>query len=87
MNRLAAAPVSPLGEEAESVLAVLLAIGTEGSARLNELAHRTGLPTGHVGRHLRTLERDRLVRYAAGTWQVTGRGVHHAGDGAGPDER
>ena len=42
--------------------------------RLNDLSSITGLPTGHVGRHLRTLENDRLVDFGAGRWRVTLRG-------------
>lgn len=83
MHRHAAALLGPLGGEAESVLVALAAVGQEISLKLNDLSGRTGLPTGHVGRHLRTLERDRLVRYGAGAWQVTGRGMRHAAEIAG----
>jgi DNA-binding IclR family transcriptional regulator len=80
MNRNAAHLLAPLNEEVESVLAALAAGGTEQRLRLNDLAQVTGLPTGHVGRHLRTLERDRLARYASGAWEPTQRGVRHAAD-------
>lgn len=80
MDRNAALLLAPLGAEAESVLAALAATGPDATLKLNDLAGRTGLPTGHVGRHLRTLERDRLARYASGAWQATGRGMRHAGD-------
>jgi DNA-binding IclR family transcriptional regulator len=80
MNRNAAAVLGPLGEEAQGVLAILASHGPEASVRLNHLSTATGLPTGHVGRHLRTLERDRLARYHAGAWQATGRGIRHAAD-------
>jgi DNA-binding IclR family transcriptional regulator len=80
MNRTAAAQLAPLGHEAALVLVVLAACGPDGSLKLNELAGHTALPTGHVGRHLRTLERHRLVRYLSGAWQATGRGIRHASD-------
>ena len=68
----------PLSAEAGSVLAVLVsATGSDHGLRLNELSARTGLPTGHVGRHLRTLERDRLARYSVGMWRATARGEDH----------
>jgi DNA-binding IclR family transcriptional regulator len=67
----------PLSAEAGSVLAALVAGAEKGGMRLNELAERTGLPTGHVGRHLRTLERDRLARYSVGAWAPTHRGTDH----------
>jgi DNA-binding IclR family transcriptional regulator len=66
---------APLPAEPAAVLAVLAAAGAQAAVRLNELAARTGLPTGHIGRHLRTLERDRLARYAAGGWHITVRGT------------
>src|SRR3954453_3127937 len=66
MNRNASALLAPLHPEVESVLATMTADGPDVSLKLNDLCGRTGLPTGHVGRHLRTLERDRLVRYSAG---------------------
>ena len=78
MNRNASALLAPLHPEVESVLAAITDDGAEASVRLNDLCSRTGLPTGHVGRHLRTLERDRLVRYASGRWQPTLRGMRHA---------
>jgi|1186.fasta_scaffold456071_1 DNA-binding IclR family transcriptional regulator len=67
----------PLSAEAGSVLAALVTAGGPQGLRLNDLSERTGLPTGHVGRHLRTLERDRLARYGAGTWRATARGEDH----------
>jgi DNA-binding IclR family transcriptional regulator len=66
--------------EVEAVLAALAALGLESSCRLNDLGAATGLPPGHVGRHLRTLERERMVRYASGAWGPTQRGVDHAAD-------
>lgn len=83
MNRNAASLLAPLSTEVEAVLATLAAGGLEAHIKLNDLSSRTGLPTGHVGRHLRTLERDRLARYHAGAWQPTQRGVRHAEDFAG----
>jgi DNA-binding IclR family transcriptional regulator len=80
MNRNAASLLAPLGPEAEAVLAVLAASGQDINVKLNALSAATGLPTGHVGRHLRTLERDRLVRYGSGAWAPTARGVRHAVD-------
>lgn len=80
MNRNAASLLAPLGPEAESVLSVLASSGLDASLKLNDLAGATGLPIGHIGRHLRTLERDRLVRYASGAWLPTQRGVRHAAD-------
>jgi DNA-binding IclR family transcriptional regulator len=67
----------PLSEEAGTVLMALVSAPAEHGLKLNELASRTGLPTGHVGRHLRTLERDRLARYGAGAWRATARGADH----------
>lgn len=78
MNRNASALLASLHPEVESVLAAITGDGAEASLRLNDLCDRTGLPTGHVGRHLRTLERDRLVRYSSGKWQPTLRGMRHA---------
>ena len=78
MNRNAASLLAPLHEEVEAVLAVLAIGGADISLKLNDLSSATGLPTGHVGRHLRTLERDRLVRYISGAWQPTLRGVRYA---------
>jgi DNA-binding IclR family transcriptional regulator len=80
MNRNAASLLAPLGPEAEAVLAVLAAAGQDTTVKLNALSAATGLPTGHVGRHLRTLERDRMVRYASGAWGPTARGIRHAAD-------
>ena len=67
----------PLSAEAGTVLVALVNAGTGNGLRLNDLAQRTGLPTGHVGRHLRTLERDRLARYSVGSWRATPRGEDH----------
>ena len=67
----------PLSAEAGAVLAALVTAGGARGLRLNELSARTGLPTGHVGRHLRTLERDRLARYSVGLWRATARGEDH----------
>lgn len=67
----------PLSAEAGSVLSALVSAGMDRGLRLNDLAEKTGLPTGHVGRHLRTLERDRLARYTVGTWRATHRGTDH----------
>jgi DNA-binding IclR family transcriptional regulator len=78
MNRNAAVLLAPLHPEVERVLETITEHGPETSLKLNDLCDRTGLPTGHVGRHLRTLERDRLVRYSAGAWQPTLRGMRHA---------
>ena len=78
MDRNASALLAPLHHEVASVLAVLTAAGPEGRVRLNDISAGSGLPTGHVGRHLRTLERDRLVRYGAGAWQATLRGMRYA---------
>jgi DNA-binding IclR family transcriptional regulator len=67
----------PLNAEAGTVLMALVSAGSEQGLKLNDLSQRTGLPTGHVGRHLRTLERDRLARYSAGCWRATARGEDH----------
>jgi DNA-binding IclR family transcriptional regulator len=67
----------PLSAEAGAVLMTLVTAGPDHGLRLNDLARRTGLPTGHVGRHLRTLERDRLARYSVGSWRATPRGEDH----------
>lgn len=75
MNRSASWLLAPLDVEAEAVLAALAAPGIP--LRLNDLVASTGLPTGHVGRHLRTLERERLARYEAGRWAPTERGYRH----------
>jgi DNA-binding IclR family transcriptional regulator len=80
MNRNAASLLAPLGPEVEAVLSVLVAGGLDASVKLNDLSAATGLPTGHVGRHLRTLERDRYVRYASGAWLPTPSGMRHAAD-------
>jgi DNA-binding IclR family transcriptional regulator len=66
-----------LSEEAGDVLGTLAAGGDVG-LRLNVLSALTGLPVGHVGRHLRTLERERLARERAGAWRPTPRGELHA---------
>jgi DNA-binding IclR family transcriptional regulator len=83
MNRNAAALLAPIAPEAEAVLATLAASGLDERLKLNDLSSATGLPTGHVGRHLRTLERDRMVRYLSGAWLPTPRGIRHATDVAG----
>lgn len=75
---------SLLGPEAEAVLATLADKGLDASTKLNDLARATGLPTGHVGRHLRTLERDRLARYGCGAWAATHSGVRYATDHGAP---
>ena len=67
----------PLSAEAGTVLMALVSAESHQGLKLNELSQRTGLPTGHVGRHLRTLERDRLARYGAGAWRATARGEDH----------
>lgn len=63
-----------LSEEAVSVLAVIAGEPDPLGLRLNDLTDATGLPTGHVGRHLRTLEGGRLVGFGAGRWRLTLRG-------------
>src|SRR3954471_611368 len=78
MDRNASALLAPLHQEVAAVLAVLTAVGPEERVRLNDISAGSSLPTGHVGRHLRTLERDRLVRYSAGAWQATLRGMRYA---------
>ena len=78
MDRNASALLAPLHHEVASVLAVLTDVGADERVRLNDISSRSGLPTGHVGRHLRTLERDRLVRYASGAWHATLRGMRYA---------
>ena len=75
--------VAPLPAEAASVLAALVAESPHQGLKQNDLSARTGLPTGHVGRHLRTLERDRLARYQGGSWHPTLRGLRQ---GLEPDE-
>ena len=77
MNRNAAWLLGELDAEAQEVLAALAA-SPDHPLRLNDLVADTGLPPGHVGRHLRTLERERLARYAAGAWAATDRGTRHA---------
>jgi DNA-binding IclR family transcriptional regulator len=66
---------APLPIEVAAVLAELTDKSAAEGLRLNDLSSRTGLPTGHVGRHLRTLERDRLARYEGGAWHPTLRGL------------
>lgn len=68
----------PLPSEAAGVLATLAADRTGAGLRVNDLSAGTGLPTSSIGRHLRTLERDRLARYDRGTWHATQRGVREA---------
>ena len=84
MDRNASALLAPLHHEVASVLAVLTEVGSDERVRLNDISSRSGLPTGHVGRHLRTLERDRLVRYAGGAWHATLRGMRYATISAQP---
>ena len=62
----------PLCPQAESVLHALGV--SDPGLRLNELAGVTALPTGHVGRHLRTLEAERLAAFVGGVWSLTFRG-------------
>jgi DNA-binding IclR family transcriptional regulator len=69
--------LAPLSEEVGAVLAALAAETPASGLKLNDLTARTGLPTGHVGRHLRTLESERLARYDAGAWHATLRGQRH----------
>jgi DNA-binding IclR family transcriptional regulator len=69
----------PLPREAAEVLGALQGAVTGAAVRLNELVEATGLPTGHVGRHLRTLERDRLARFESGGWRLTRRGAGMVG--------
>jgi DNA-binding IclR family transcriptional regulator len=79
MNRFNPGP-PPLTDEAAAVLAAIADEPDPLGLRLNELAGATGLPTGHVGRHLRTLEGDRLASFGAGRWRLTLRGRRIAGD-------
>jgi len=74
MDRTAGTLLAALGAEAEAVLAALASSPGEASVRLNDLVRATGLPTGHVGRHLRTLEAARLARSVGVAWQATERG-------------
>lgn len=76
--------LAPLAPGAAAVLAALTEVRPENGLRLNDIAARTGLPTAHVGRHLRTLERDRLARYAGGAWHPTLRGLRHPADAPHP---
>jgi DNA-binding IclR family transcriptional regulator len=69
--------LAPLPAEAEAVLMALTVDRPPNGLKLNDISARTGLPTGHVGRHLRTLERDRLARYEGGAWHPTLRGLRH----------
>src|SRR3954471_22799881 len=78
MDRNASALLAPLHPEVAAVLTVLTDAGADARVRLNDLSAGSNLPTGHVGRHLRTLERDRLVRCVAGAWQATLRGMRYA---------
>ena len=80
MAQLAPAPTGPqLGDEAEAVLAVLAGVVPDATVRVNDVVRATALPTGHVGRHLRTLEGLRMARYASGGWAATERGRRHGG--------
>lgn len=78
--------LAPLPAEAGSVLAALVADPAGTGLRVNDLAAGTGLTTGSIGRHLRTLERDRLARYDRGTWHATPRGVREASASGDDDE-
>jgi DNA-binding IclR family transcriptional regulator len=78
MDRNASALLAPLHPEVAAVLCVLTDAGPESRVRLNDITAGSNLPTGHVGRHLRTLERDRLVRCVSGAWQATLRGMRYA---------
>jgi DNA-binding IclR family transcriptional regulator len=69
------APLAPLHDEALMVLSVLADDAPTSGLKLNDLTALTGLPTGHVGRHLRSLEADRLAAYGAGAWHVSRRGL------------
>ncbi|MCW2966869.1 MAG: hypothetical protein JWM71_641 [Solirubrobacteraceae bacterium] len=69
--------LAPLPPEVASVLQALADDESKPGLKLNDLSAATGLPTGHVGRHLRTLERDRLAQYGAGAWHATMRGQRH----------
>jgi DNA-binding IclR family transcriptional regulator len=71
---------APLSAEAASVLSALAADADYPGLRLNDLSDVTSLPTGHVGRHLRTLEADRLAAFAGGVWHLTLRGRRIAED-------
>lgn len=77
MNHNASALLAPLTDEVSAVLATLAAGGPDTGLKINDLSGATGLPTGHIGRHLRILERDRLARYGAGAWRPTLRGMQH----------
>ena len=63
-----------LSDQVSAVLSAIANAPDPLGLRLNDVATITGLPTGHVGRHLRTLENDRLVGFGAGRWRVTLRG-------------
>ena len=78
MDRFADQPSLP-----DQVGAVLAAIAGEPDPlglRLNDVSAVTGLPISHVGRHLRTLENERLVDFGAGRWRVTLRGRRTAAE-------
>lgn len=70
-------PTGLLDDEAEAVLAVLAHADDGVTVRVNDVVRGTALPTGHVGRHLRTLEVLRMARYASGGWLATERGRRH----------
>jgi len=71
---------APLNEEAESVLLALAGEPDPLGLRLNDLAAITELPTGHVGRHLRTLEAHRLASFGATRWRLSLRGRRMAAE-------
>lgn len=79
MDRFAEKP-PPLPDQVSAVLAAIASEPDPLGLRLNDVAAITGLPPGHVGRHLRTLENDRLVGFGAGRWRVTLRGRRLAGE-------
>lgn len=76
-----------LTTEAGTVLTALATGPEQLGLRMNDLTQVTGLPTGHVGRHLRTLEADRLAAFAGGVWHLTLRGRRAALDAADPAGR
>ena len=70
----------PLGEEAGAVLRALAYAPDPRGLRFNDIATLTSLPTGHVGRHLRTLEAERLIGFDNARWRATLRGRRVAAD-------
>lgn len=63
-----------LSPETQSVLEDLADHPEDTGRRINAIAQATGLAVSHVGRHLRTLEVDRLAREHGGLWSATPRG-------------